>query len=74
MKTFILAAIAALLISCTATAPSHTGPYDNTGHGPRANNPSVPGATGYTIVPGDNSSVAGDGDATEMERTGTYGN
>jgi hypothetical protein len=40
----------------------------------RANNPSVPGATGYTIVPGDNSSVAGDGAATEMERTGAYGN
>ena len=39
-----------------------------------ANNPSVPGATGYTIVPGNNSSVAGDGAATEMERTGAYGN
>jgi hypothetical protein len=39
-----------------------------------ANNPNVPGATGYTIVPGDNSSVAGDGPATEMQRTGVYGN
>jgi hypothetical protein len=35
-----------------------------------AANPSAPGATGRTIVPGDNSTVAGDAMATQMERSG----
>jgi hypothetical protein len=38
------------------------------------NNSAVPGATGFTIVSGDNSTVAGDRMATEMQRTGAYGN
>jgi hypothetical protein len=38
------------------------------------NNSAVPGATGFTIVPGDNSTVAGDHMATEVQRTGAYGN
>jgi hypothetical protein len=38
-----------------------------------AANPNVPGATGRTIVPGDNSTIAGDAEATEMFRTGSYG-
>lgn len=38
-----------------------------------AMNPTVPGATGSTIVPGDNSTIAGDAKATQMERTGSYG-
>jgi hypothetical protein len=39
-----------------------------------ANNPNVPGATGYTILPGNNSTVAGDRLATQMEQTGAFGN
>jgi hypothetical protein len=35
-----------------------------------ADNPNVPGATDYTIVPGDHSTVAGDRAATVLERTG----
>jgi hypothetical protein len=35
-----------------------------------AANPNVPGATGRTIVPGDNSTIAGDAMDTQMERTG----
>ena len=37
---------------------------------PREENPRVPGATGETIVPGDRSSIAGDGRATVQQRTG----
>jgi alpha/beta hydrolase fold len=36
-------------------------------------NPNIPGATGRTIVPGDNSTIAGDALATQMRRTGAYG-
>jgi hypothetical protein len=35
-----------------------------------AANPNMPGATGRVIVPGDNSTIAGDADATLMQRTG----
>jgi hypothetical protein len=35
--------------------------------------PNVPGATGRTIVLGDNSTIAGDALATQMQRTGAYG-
>jgi hypothetical protein len=38
-----------------------------------ASNPDVPGATGRTIVPGDNSTIDGDSMATQMERTGALG-
>jgi hypothetical protein len=40
----------------------------------QANNPNVPGATGHTILPGNNSTVAGDRLATQMEQTGAFGN
>jgi hypothetical protein len=33
-------------------------------------NPSVPGATGRSVVSGDNSTIAGDEMATELQRTG----
>ncbi len=33
-------------------------------------NPTTPGATGRVIVPGSNSTIAGDSMATQMERTG----
>jgi uncharacterized iron-regulated membrane protein len=33
-------------------------------------NPNVPGATGRTIVPGDNSTIAGDAAATRAQQTG----
>jgi hypothetical protein len=36
-----------------------------------ATDPNVPGATGTTIVPGDNSTIAGDAAATLMQRTGS---
>jgi hypothetical protein len=35
-------------------------------------NSNIPGATGRTIVPGDSSTVAGDGVATRMQQTGAY--
>jgi len=38
---------------------------------PASQNPQVPGATGRTIVPGNNSTVAGAGRSTEEQRTGT---
>ena len=40
---------------------------------PEANDANVPGATGSTVVPGDNSTVAGDRAATISQRTGSYG-
>jgi hypothetical protein len=36
-----------------------------------ADNPLIPGATGRTIVPGNNSTIAGDQSATWQQRTGT---
>jgi hypothetical protein len=41
--------------------------------GDYAADPAVPGATGRAIVPGDHSTIAGDRLATQMERTGAYG-
>jgi hypothetical protein len=38
-----------------------------------AANPNVPGATGRTLVPGSNSTIAGDSMATQMERIGSFG-
>src|ERR1700677_2778347 len=38
-----------------------------------ADNPAVPGATGRTIVPGDNSTIDGDSMDTQMERSGEIG-
>jgi hypothetical protein len=38
-----------------------------------ASNPNVPGATGRTIVPGSNSTIAGASAATAMERDGALG-
>jgi hypothetical protein len=38
-----------------------------------AANPNVPGATGRTIIRGNNSTIAGDAAATRMQRTGTVG-
>jgi hypothetical protein len=38
-----------------------------------ASNPNVPGATGRSIVLGNHSTIAGDSAATQMERTGAYG-
>jgi hypothetical protein len=40
---------------------------------PNAANPSVPGATGTTIVPGDHSTVTGDRTSTLDEQTGSIG-
>jgi hypothetical protein len=40
---------------------------------PDAKNPNVPGATGQTVVPGDNSTIAGDRAATVIQRDGAYG-
>jgi hypothetical protein len=39
-----------------------------------AANPNFPGATGRVIVPGDNSTIAGDEAATHMEQTGSFEN
>jgi hypothetical protein len=40
---------------------------------PDATNANVPGATGNTVVPGNNSTIAGDRPATMRSRTGFYG-
>jgi hypothetical protein len=39
-----------------------------------AANPNFPGATGRVIVRGDNSTIAGDEAATQMEQTGSFEN
>jgi hypothetical protein len=39
-----------------------------------AANPNIPGATGRVIVRGDNSTIAGDEAATQMEQTGSLEN
>jgi hypothetical protein len=36
--------------------------------------PNTPGATGRTVVPGSNSTVAGDADATYRQQKWPYGN
>jgi hypothetical protein len=55
-------------------APSVTlGSESTVGGAGDVANPNVPGATGRTIVRGDNSTIAGDALATEMQRTGAYG-
>jgi hypothetical protein len=38
-----------------------------------ASNPNVPGATGRTIIPGNNSTITGDAEATRQQQTGAYG-
>ncbi len=38
-----------------------------------AANPNVPGATGRTIALGNNSTIAGDAEATRMQQTGAVG-
>jgi hypothetical protein len=60
------------------TPPANTSTYSSQstvfqGGGGSSMNPHVPGATGYSIVRGDNSTIAGDALATRMERTGAYG-
>jgi hypothetical protein len=40
---------------------------------PQANDPNVPGATGSIVVPGNNSTIAGDWAATINQRMGAYG-
>jgi hypothetical protein len=43
------------------------------GISPLAEDPSVPGATGRTIVPGSHSTIAGDRSASEAQRTSAGG-
>jgi hypothetical protein len=69
--------------SATATPPTANAPMSGLQAGdatavPRppsgaAQNPRVPGATGQTVVPGTNSTVAGDRPATGSARTGGAG-
>lgn len=62
-----------------AASPMHTADVDAAGsHGTRmpsmgATDPTKPGATGQTVVPGDNSSVAGTASATRNTQTGGAG-
>jgi hypothetical protein len=37
-----------------------------------AANPNVPGATGTTVIAGDNSSIADDAEATRLQQTNAY--
>ena len=48
-------------------------PQGNAYTQPSAANRHTPGATGTTIVPGDNSTISGDAKATRMQQTGAYG-
>jgi hypothetical protein len=58
--------------SAKSPTPHTTATYSSTSSlfGDAAN-PDFPGATGRTIVPGSNSTIAGDSMATQMERTGS---
>lgn len=38
-----------------------------------ASDPNVPGATGSTIIPGNNSTISGDAEGTRRQQTGAYG-
>jgi hypothetical protein len=72
--------LALALAGCTGmsgpSAAASTSSSANIVAGPGAGvsnpvkNPDVPGATGNSIVPGDNSTIAGDAAATIMQRTG----
>jgi hypothetical protein len=54
----------------TYIGPTSTTMTPGPGATPADENPRVPGATGQAIVPGDNSTVAGDRAATIEQRTG----
>ena len=56
-----------------ASSSVRLGSESTNGGASDVTNPNIPGATGRTIVLGDNSTIAGDALATEMQRTGAYG-
>ena len=63
MTNTIIIGFAALFFTATIAAVASAGnPAD----------PNTPGATGRTIVRGDNSTIAGDAQATRMQQTGGY--
>jgi hypothetical protein len=62
--------------TASATAPTKTSmSYSSQSLGGAGlfSNINVPGATGRTIVPGDNSTIAGDEDATHLQQTSAFG-
>ena len=61
-----LGAISATQADAATTSKSHQRTQQ------AAANPNVPGATGTTIVPGDNSTIAGDAGATRLQQTNAY--
>jgi hypothetical protein len=80
ISTFTACAFALALVgwsdisSAATTAPMALSSTSGTALGAGVNdpdeNPNVPGATGRTIVRGDHSTIAGDAEATEMQRSG----
>jgi hypothetical protein len=70
--------LVASLIGCSGTpgytpaaaVPPSTAMAANDGISNPAEDPDVPGATGRVIVPGNNSTINGDYEATVMQRTG----
>jgi hypothetical protein len=81
MKLYHLTCAALLAVAPMAAMAQTTGPSvgaDNqkeafdtkAGSGAKANTSTAPGATGKTVVPGSNSTVAGDKSATEEQKKG----
>lgn len=78
--TFTAFGLALGLGACTdmsnSSSAASASPSANMVAGPGAGvtsaaaNPNVPGATGRSIVPGDNATLSGDSAATIMQRTG----
>lgn len=72
--TFVLGSAACADASAAASlAFVSTSAMPYKGGDGAASNPNVPGATGRTIIPGNNSTIAGDAEATRQQQTGAYG-
>ncbi len=75
-RTILLASALTVALGSNAFAAASSA-TTNLGNavatGQAATNPNTPGATGRTIVIGDNSTIAGDAEATRMRQTGSYG-
>jgi len=56
--------------SAAQSAATNSVASASTGISNRCADPNVPGATGYTIIPGNSSTISGDLAATMMQRTG----
>jgi hypothetical protein len=67
IRSIMLTASLALIPAAAALAQS-TAPHATTAQADQ--NPNTPGATGQTVVKGDNSTIKGDHSATKDQKTG----